>query len=246
MASNHVQPDPNLQNGSMFDGTPDFNFNTFNNGYAQGQQYALPNQPQHNPHLSGTPSHSPYNNASAFSPPQTWQNAPTQASINNPQAGTYGILRPDQPFYGAQNVQNTGGFYPGPQYSQNVDPSLLRQNYGQVMGRTSTPSQNPTTIAPSSLHQNMSIKREAPSPAVSMQNVFSMQSMSNPGPQRIPQPSSNGAISTQPAKAPKGVQSGNFIVVSFDDMVKATQSKKLANFVNIGSGPVDLNLTKGE
>ena len=70
--------------------------------------------------------------------------------------------------------------------------------------------------------------------------------MSNPGPQRIPQPSSNGAISTQPAKAPKGVQSGNFIVVSFDDMVKATQSKKLANFVNIGSGPVDLNLTKGE
>jgi hypothetical protein len=79
-----------------------------------------------------------------------------------------------------------------------------------------------------------------------MQHVFSMQTMAAQ-PREVLRSLGVGGSSTiaQLPKAPKGTQSGNFIIVSFDDMAKATQSKKLANFVNISAAPVDLNLTKG-
>ncbi len=78
-----------------------------------------------------------------------------------------------------------------------------------------------------------------------MQSVFSAQSMGNRQQEMAGLPAVNGASVVQIRKAPKGKQSGNFVIVSFEDMAKATQSKKLASYVNIGSNAVDLNLTKG-
>lgn len=246
MASNHVQqPDSNLQNGSMFDGSESSFFQQHNLNPHQGQQYGLSyQQPQHT-HLNGTPSHSPYNDASAFSPPQTWQHQTSNAIPPNP------YLRPG--FYPGQASNNVNNYYSGQgaQYNQNVDPSLLRQSmpggYGQTMGRTSMPSHSPSTIAPTSLHQQPPLNRPTAAPATSMQNVFNMQTMNSIAPQKItPSPAANGTGATQPSKVPKSMQSGNFVIVNYEDMARATQSKKLAQFVNVGIAPVDLNLTKGK
>ena len=83
-----------------------------------------------------------------------------------------------------------------------------------------------------------------------MNNMFSMQS-TNVSPQKAPVPAPspaavNGTTLTQIPRPPKGIPLGNFVIVTFEDMAKATKSKMLAKYVNVGSTPIDLNLTKGK
>jgi hypothetical protein len=248
MTANHVQSDQNLQNAAMFgEGQDGFNYS---NLYTQGPTFSntlLPDQ--QNPHLNGTPSHSPYNSASAFSPP-AWQNAATTStSIPSPQNNQY--LTANRGYYGLPPSSNTTPFIGGHgvQYNQHVDPSLFRHGenraFSHSTGMPSTTSQSATTIAPASLHQAATVNHQVASPGASMQSVFSAQSMGNRQQEMARVPAVNAASVVQVRKAPKGTQSGNFVIVSFEDMAKATQSKKLASYVNIGLNAVDLNLTKG-
>jgi hypothetical protein len=249
--ANHVHPD-NLQNAALFGGDAPDTFNYFNQGQSTYSSNLLPDQQQHNPHLNGTPSHSPYNSTSAFSPPPSaWQNASTASSLPNTQANQYQTA--NRGYYQPQPSNSpSNNYFQGHQlqYGQNVDPSLLRQAetrpYGQNMGLLATTAQPASTVSPAALHQQQSANRSVAPVSNTMQHVFSMQTMA-PQPREVARPPAvnGGGSVTQIPRAPKGTQSGNFIIVSFDDMAKATQSKKLANFVNISAAPVDLNLTKG-
>lgn len=243
--ANHV-PDPSSQNAAMFG---DFNYNNF---YDQGQTYGgnlAPDQQHHTPQLNGTPSHSPFNNPPAFSPPPAWQNGSTPTSISNAQGNPY--LTANRGYYGGQAQQNSNPYFSaqGAQYGHHVDPSLLRQpdarTYTQGLGVPATTAHPSSTIAPSSLHQTT--HRPATSPGISMQNLYAMQNMSQqPRPVAAQLPAVNGSNAVQQIfKVPKGIQQGNFVVVPPGELASATKSKRLAKYANIALAPADLPLTKG-
>ena len=240
--ANHV-PDQSSQNAAMFSDFQNYNFH-----YDQGQPFAnglLPDhQQQHTPQLNGTPSHSPFNHSSTFSPPPAWQNA---SSMPTPQPNPY--MNVNRGYYNPQPTNNTNNFYGGhgTQFNQNVDPSLLRQagaqSYPQNINMPTSTAQNTSTVTPSALQQTLN--RPVANPSVSMQSVFSMAMSNNPSrDMAVRSPAVNGNVSTQVQRAPKGTQQGNFIIVSYDELAKATQSKKLARYANISTAPVELNLTK--
>jgi hypothetical protein len=247
MASNHVQPDPNLQNAAMFGDSQDaFNYN---NLYSQGQAFSNNLlSDQQNPHLTGTPSHSPYNSAPAFSPP-AWQTAATSSSISNPQANQY--LSAGRGYFGVPSPSTTTSFTGGHgvQFNHNVDLSLFRQGnnraFGQAMGLPSTTSQSATTIAPTSLHQVAQANQQPAAPGSAMQSVFSAQLVDTQQRDMVHTPVINGSNVSHAPNGPKGTQSGNFIIVSYEELAKATQTTKLHNYVNLGSSAVELNLTRG-
>ncbi len=143
---------------------------------------------------------------SAHHPCLATTTGPTSA-ISSPQANPY--LTTNRSYYGIQSPNTGNTFYPahGAQFAQNVDPSLLRQADGRAFPQTgslpSTASQSSATIAPSSLQQVLS--RQVASPPVSMQSVFSMQTMNNPSRDlAVRPPAVNGSTPTQVPKAPKG------------------------------------------
>lgn len=45
---------------------------------------------------------------------------------------------------------------------------------------------------------------------------------------------------------PKGVPSGEFTVIDFEDLVKSTRSNRLHNFVNISNFAYDISVTKSK
>lgn len=257
MSTNHVHPE---QNGPMFgDGHDGFNFNNMYSGQPYPNNLLV--EQQHAQH-SGTPTHSPYNPTSAFSPPPTWQNTATSSAQPAPAQGNpYGSV--NRNYYGVpasnaqvqvpfQNVQvsNQAGRGMGQvPYNQPYDPSLSRpgddRSFTQSMGAFSSAPQS--TIAPSALHQSPTLHRQVASPGAgsAMQGVFSSLPMPNQSRDFGRALPMNGSNSSQTLKAPKGTRSGNFIVVTYEDLAKTTQSQRMHNFVNLGKIPVDLPYNKG-
>ncbi|KIW07837.1 uncharacterized protein PV09_01755 [Verruconis gallopava] len=250
MASNHVHPpDPSLQNVSIF-GAEGQDHLPFTDPYSQGS--AFPTSflsDQQASHLNATPpSHSPFNQAPAFSPP-AWQSTSTpSASIPSSLPNQY--LTANHGYYPLPTSSSGSAFVAGHGSPfTNVDPSLYRQgdvrSFGSSPGLSSTASRSASAIAPAPLQRGSPATPSAVStPGTSTQGVVSQSVAIQQRPLPPSQSVANGNAAAHVRTAPKGTQSGNFIIVTLEDLAKVTPSKKLANFANVGDIPVDLNLTK--
>jgi hypothetical protein len=249
--------DQSLQNG-MFDNAPDgFNYNNF---YSHGQGYGA--------NLTADPDlpdvHSSYN-AAAYQHTPAWQHpAASTASFAPAHQSPSSFVNPARSYYSVPPSTSSTPFQNNPsfashglqQYSHSLDPSLVtsvgdhNRSYGQTIPMYSSAAPS-NTIAPAALHPGAYLNRnqpiQTPPTQVCSMTFFTLTINLNLTilvPQISNQTQTSNVMPQMP-KAPKAVTSGDFKIIPFAELLKATNSTRLHNFVAVGRQPIELPINKG-
>ncbi|KAF2137255.1 uncharacterized protein K452DRAFT_112842 [Aplosporella prunicola CBS 121167] len=183
--------------------------------------------------------------------PQPWQQQQPPAAFEN--SAFYGRAFSNSPT--PYHLAHHGNLQQQPFSQQVLDPALMSAGAADAseydLNMPSYPASS-STIAPQALQSvypratpPTTAQYEAPPKRNSASNGASA---SAPVPAAVNSPAPEPSPAPAPAQihlpAPKGLVSGNFIIVDYDELSKATNSTRLHEFVNIGDGAVEMPMMK--
>lgn len=177
--------------------------------------------------------------------PQGWQQDANHLSANSAHGNLTGQASPtpygrslshspapfaQNPYGGFGNQQNFQ--YGQPQYDPALfNPSTTGQGFNSNYATYGGQLQNLGTIAPQAL------EHEVRAPAANGNAYDSVSLCQNYGPPRIAKAPTTSNIDQQAlvASIPKGIDAGYHSIINFDQLVRATNSKRMSSYLNVGN-----------
>ena len=182
---------------------------------SRGLSQATPSWPQNASHLSASSTRQ-----SSATPQGQYGRSPLHSPAPYTQQNQFGG-------YGTQNYQ-----YQQPQFDPAlVNPSTSTQNHGFGYPRLDTPSSNTGTVA------LQAIEREARPPIHDNDHYDGMDyHVTANEQQRTNKPPSVSLVDQNAlaAAVPRGNEAGDFTIINFDQLIRATNSERMGNFLTIG------------